>query len=70
MEESLKYRKLRGRIIEKYGTLTAFYQKVGISKTLGSKKMTGKAGFSQEDIIKWSDLLDIGLKEIGPFFYA
>lgn len=68
--QELEYRKLRGRIIEKYGTLDAFYRRLNISKTQASKKMTGKAGFSQKDIIEWSELLDIDLKDVGLFFYA
>lgn len=65
-----KYAKLRGRIIEKYGTIDAFGKELDISKTQLSKKMNGKAGFSQSDIVKWSNLLDIDLSDVGSFFYA
>ena len=64
------YRKLRGRIVERYGTLNAFAEALGISYVQASKKVNGKAGFSQKDINEWSDLLGIELEEIGPFFYA
>lgn len=65
-----KYAKLRGRIVEKYGTMDAFGKKLNISKVQMSKKMNGKAGFSQSDIIQWSELLDIDLCDVGSFFYA
>lgn len=65
-----KYSKLRGRIIEKYGTMDAFAKEIDISKTQMSKKMNGKSGFSQADIIRWSRLLDIDLTDVGSFFYA
>lgn len=67
---SLKYAKLRGRIVEKFGSQDAFREQVGISKTAMSKKMTGKTGFSQKDIIKWCELLSIDLKQVGEYFYA
>lgn len=65
-----KYAKLRGRIVEKYGTMDAFGNKLNISKVQMSKKMNGKAGFSQSDIVQWSKLLDIDLCDVGSFFYA
>lgn len=65
-----KYGKLRGRIIEKYGCLTKFSKKIGISMTSLSKKMTGKVGFSQNDITEWSEVLDIDKSEYGDYFFT
>lgn len=65
-----KYLKLRGRIVEKFGTIDAFCEKLNISKTQASKKLNCKAGFSQADIVEWCDILDIPLTEVGVFFYA
>lgn len=64
------YSKLRGRIIEKYGTHEKFAEKLGISRNSLSLKMTGKTGFSQADINRWSELLDIKTNEIGDYFFA
>ena len=64
------YDKLRGRIVEKFGTQDKFAQVLGISKTSLSKKMTGKAGFSQADVNKWTSLLDIDNSEIGLYFFT
>ena len=64
------YNKLRGRIIEKYGSLTAFCDHLTISMNSMSKKMTGKTGFSQEDIEKWAELLDIAPEDYASYFFA
>ena len=65
-----RYRKLRGRIVEKYGTLNAFYETLDITRVAASRKINGQAGFSQDDIRDWCQRLGIGIDEIGSFFYA
>ena len=65
-----KYDKLRGRIVEKYGTNRDFAKAVGISSVAMSKKLNGKIGLSQSDIISWSDLLDIDKAEYADYFFA
>ncbi len=67
---SYNYKKLRGRIIEKYGTQENFSKEIGISPNSLSLKMTGKTGFSKDDIIKWCEFLDISNDEIGAYFFA
>lgn len=69
MENNFKYNKLRGRIIEKYGTQEKFAKAVNISPNALSRKMTGKIGLSQEDILEWSPLLDIEPSEYGSFYF-
>ena len=64
------YSKLRGRIVEKFGNNTAFFKMLDITAVQGSKKLNGKAGFSQDDMVKWSELLELDLSDIGPFFCA
>lgn len=64
------YNKLRGRIVEKYGTQYKFAEAVGMSKQGVSLKMTGKTSFSQGDINKWCDLLDIKTEQIAEYFFA
>lgn len=65
-----EYNKLRGRIVEKYGTQAKFAQELGISPTAMSEKMTGKTTFSQRDIERWRQLLDIDSEDIGKYFFA
>lgn len=65
-----EYRKLRGRIIEKYETIDNFSKKLPISSVSVSKKLNGHTEFSQSDIEEWSDLLDINIEEAGIYFFA
>ena len=64
------YNKLRGRIVEKYGTLSNFSEAIGISFVALSKKMNNLIAISQKEIIKWSELLDIAPNEIGVYFFT
>ncbi len=63
------YPKLRGRIYEKYGTMTAFAEALGIHRQSLSLKMTKKVGISNAEIIRWCELLDIQQEEIGAYFF-
>lgn len=63
------YPKLRGRIIEKYQSYTAFADAINEHKTVVSRKLTGAIGFTKQDIIKWCNALDIASSEIGQFFF-
>ena len=65
-----EYRKLRGRIIEKYGSQDKFAEAIGTTSVTVSKKMTGKVQFSQDDMILWCEALDIPLTEAGPYFFS
>lgn len=65
-----EYRKLRGRIVEKCGSQRAFSEKVGASYVVVSNHLRGLSGFSQEDIVKWSEALDIKPEEYGAYFFA
>lgn len=62
--------KLRGKIVEKYGTAKSFAQALGLSATSLSLKLTGKRGFTVSDINKISSLLNISINEIGDYFFA
>lgn len=64
-----KYDKLRGRIIEKYGSQEKFAEILGISSNSMSKKMNGKTGFSQKDIVRWAELLDIDKPAYSEYFF-
>ena len=68
--ETTKYAKLRGRIVEKFGTIGKFGEAVGLSGVSMSKKLTGSTGFSQADIIRWCELLDIDLADVGAYFFT
>lgn len=65
-----KYNKLKGRIVELYGTQGNFAKKIGISENSISKKLTCKTEFSQKDIIQWSMLLNLKRDEYGEYFFT
>lgn len=64
------YNKLRGRIIEKFGNQGAFAEAVGISRQWVSMKLNNKSEFSQSEILKWCDVLEISEREIVDYFFA
>ena len=64
------HNKLRGRIAERYGSQNKFSKAAGVSYVTVSRKMTGKIGFSYNDVILWSELLGIKKEEISDFFYS
>lgn len=64
-----RYPKLRGRIVEKFGTIDNFGKNLDISIVSISKKLNGTTGFSQADIIEWSKLLEIEMNEVGNYFF-
>lgn len=64
------YSKLRGRIVEKFGTISAFTEALGSSTVTVSSKLNNKSGFSRSDIEHWSELLEIPFVEIGLYFFT
>ena len=62
------YSKLKGRIIEKYGSYKAFAQALGKSEVLVSKKLNNKSSFSREAMLEWGEQLDINPSDFGTFF--
>lgn len=65
----MRYKKLRGRIVEKYDSIARFSEELLISTVAVSKKLNGKTGFSQNDMMLWGDLLDIKMEEYGLYFF-
>lgn len=67
---SFDYSKLRGRMVEKYGSQTAFVRDFGISENSFSLKMNCKVRFTSDDIVKITAMLDIPSDEIGTYFFT
>lgn len=65
-----QYNKLRGRIIERYKTQRNFANALELSNNSVSKKLNCKTGFTQEEMNKWAELLDINLKEYPDYFFT
>lgn len=64
------YSKLRGRIVEKFGTNTRFAEEVGMSLTHLSNILNNKCELTRSNIMEWSNVLDIPDTEIGEYFFA
>lgn len=64
------YSKLKGRIVEKFGTQAALAKEIGWSERTLSLKLTGKTAFSQDDIEKMLQLLGLGHKDIQAYFFV
>lgn len=62
--------KLRGRIIEKYGSQSRFAAKIGKTEQTVTAKLNGNSGFSQDDIVEWCNALDIIADHVGEYFFA
>ena len=67
---AFNYSKLKGRIIEKYGTQSNFAKEYGISNNTMSLKLNNQVRFTTDDIAKMVKLLDIDEREIGVYFFT
>ncbi|PXV88377.1 uncharacterized protein DUF739 [Lachnotalea glycerini] len=66
---SYNYNKLRGKIVEKYGTQGKFAAELGVSERTLSLKLNGAIYFKQDEITKASNLLGISDNEIMLYFF-
>lgn len=64
------YSKLRGKIIEVYGTIEKFANAMNLSKTSLSGKLNNRVGFTQTEINKACVLLGIPLEFIPIYFFT
>lgn len=65
-----EYSKLRGRIVEVYGSQGAFAKKIGKTEQSITAKLNGRSQFSQKDIVDWSNALSLGVDEVGIYFFT
>ena len=70
--EKLKfnYSKLKGRITEKCGTQRAFAGLLGITECTLTSKLNGYTYFTQSDIMRSIDLLDIDPGDVALYFFT
>ena len=64
------YSKLRGRIVEKYGTQQAFAMEMGLSDVALSSKLNGHTYFKQTEIAKAVKALDIASGDVTSYFFT
>lgn len=67
---SFDYSKLRGRIVEKYGTLEAFASAMNLSNHTISKYINNKIPWKQTNIEAAVRALDIPPEEISSYFFT
>lgn len=62
--------KLRGRIIEKFGTIGEFCRAAGTSRSYVSQYLNGQKMLSQGVMDKWIKTLEIAADEIQTYFFT
>ena len=65
-----RYNKLRGKIIEIFGSQARFADFLGVSEQLVTAKLASRSSFTQENIISWAEALHIDQREIGEYFFT
>lgn len=64
------YSKLKGRIVEKYGTQRRFAKANHISDRTMSLKLNNEVRLSQEEILDWCEKLAIEPKDVHIYFFT
>ena len=67
---TFNYNKLRGRIIEIFGSQSEFAKKMKWSERTLSLKMQGKISWKQVDILKAISLLKLSADDILEYFFT
>lgn len=63
------YSKLKGRIVEKFGTQGRFAAANQLTDRSMSLKLNNGIGLSQEEVLKWCKMLDIDIMDIPDYFF-
>ena len=64
-----KFGKVRERISIMFGTMDNFARVFGVNSATLSKKLTGRAKITKEDIEKFCELLEIPVEQIPEYFF-
>ena len=64
------YAKLKGRITEKCGTQKAFAELLGINEGTLTSKLLGYTYFSQDEIFRTLEILDIEPSKVTLYFFT
>ena len=68
--QSFNYSKLKGKIVEMYGSQTKFAEILNISTSSLSKKMNGKTDWTQSEILCACDCLNIDKTRVADYFFT
>lgn len=64
------YSKLRGRVVERFGTQEAFAKAVRMSPAGLSAKLRNLTGFTQDEICEACSALSIPARQISQYFFT
>jgi len=67
---SYDYRKLRGRIREKFGTQAEFSRNIGLSEVSVSNKLNNVVDWGQDEMESAIVALEIPLSDIHSYFFT
>lgn len=70
MPTNYDYRKLRGRIKEKFGTQAEFSRKIGLSEVSVSNKLNNVVDWGQKEMENAISVLDISYTDIHAYFFT
>lgn len=70
MDVHFNYSKLKGRIVEFFGTQENFARAMKISASALNNKLNGRSEFDQSEIIKALKLLEVEEHEVRSYFFA
>ena len=66
----MSYDKLKGRIIEVFGTQLAFAEAMGMNPASLSAKLNNKTPWKREEIEKACELLSIPFEQVHLYFFT
>lgn len=64
------YSKLRGKIVEKFGTQTEFSKAMNLSERTMSLKLNGGRVWKQDEICRAVGLLELSNEDIQDYFFT
>ena len=64
------YSKLRGKIVEKFGTQTEFSKAMNLSERTMSLKLNGGRAWKQDEICRAVGLLELSNEDIQDYFFT
>ena len=70
MKDTYDYRKLRGRIKEKFGTQAEFSKNIGLSEVSVSNKLNNVVDWGQKEMEDAISVLEIPYSDIHAYFFT
>lgn len=62
--------KLKGKIIEKFGSQKSFADKIGKDGAYVTRILNGTQYLNVEEVYIWASVLDIGVTELYDYFFT